>query len=65
MKLLSKTWFRVVISFFGAGMISEIIRIVSGESQLTHEENNMIFFVSGLVLFGGLTIIARQYEKHL
>ena len=49
MKLLRKTWFRVIISLIGGGMTAELLHILSGDPNRPMEFNPSL--VVAVILF--------------
>jgi hypothetical protein len=64
MGLLQKTWFRLVISLFGGGLVAETIRISTGDPNRPIEESSRILpLVYGLIIYIILTSVIRKYGK--
>ncbi len=62
MKLLKKTWVRILISLLASGAISEVMRILYGIEELP----SLLFFLLTLVIFLILSgvVLADKYRHY-
>jgi hypothetical protein len=64
MKLLQKTWVRVIIGLFGGGFVAEIIHISTGNPNRPQSESSRIFpLFYGLIIYIIITSVLRKYGK--
>lgn len=62
MKLLRKTWFKIIISVIGGGAITELIHILTGDPN-----RPMIFnpsLVIAIILYFGITFGVHIYDYY-
>ncbi len=60
--LLNKTWFRLVISLLGGGVISETIHISTGDLNRPQTSNLSLLFA--IVIYAVLTLIVMRRRKN-
>ncbi len=60
MKLLRKTWFKIVISLLAGGIISEIIHISTGDPNRPMEFNPTLIFA--VILYFSITFGFYLYD---
>lgn len=61
MNLLKKVWFRLLISFLGAGIIAEIIHISTGDPNRPLKTNLTVVY--GIVIYIFLTLFSKNIDK--
>ena len=62
MKLLRKTWFKIIISLIGGGMTAEILHITTGDPNRLMEFNPSL--VVAVILFVALTFYIYIYDYY-
>lgn len=62
MGLLRKTWFRVIISLFGSGVVIEIIQISSGDPNRPRT-TDASFLLYAIIIFALLTLLVKNTDK--
>lgn len=62
MKLLRKTWLRIIISLIGGGMTAELLHIYTGDSNRPMEFNPSL--VVAVILFIAITFGIYLYDYY-
>jgi hypothetical protein len=61
MKLLRKAWFRIIISVFAGGFVTEIIHISTGDPNRPRTANLSLLYA--IIIFGLLTFLAKLPDE--
>lgn len=62
MKLLRKTWFRIIISLIGGGMTTELLHITTGNPNRQMEFNPSL--IVAVILFFAITFGIYIYDVY-
>ena len=64
MELIQKIWFRIVISLFGGGLVSEIIHISTGDPNRPVSDNSKIMpLVYAIIIYFIMTSLLKKNGK--
>jgi len=58
--LLQKTYFRIIISLLGSGLIQEIIHINTGDPNRPQESNPLLFIFSTILIYFLFTYLLKK-----
>ncbi len=61
MKYLRKVWIRILISFIGGGMLSEIIHISTGDPNRPHQNNFSWYYAIAIFVLLTVFIWVKTY----
>jgi hypothetical protein len=59
--LLRKTWFRVIISLFAGGAVTELIHISTGDPDRPRSSNLTLLYA--LIIFAVLSFLIKRTNK--
>jgi len=64
MRLLQKTWFRIVLSFLGSGVVTEAIHVSTGDPNRPMAKGSaMLGLFYPLIIYVILTALLRKSGK--
>jgi len=64
MRLLQKTWFRVLLSLFGSGIVTEVIHVSTGDPNRPMAKGSAVLgLFYALIIYVILTALLRRSGK--